>query len=298
MGSGLVLVAACSSIMSMAGFFSVLVALSGLTEDMKPLIWKQGMKEISEGHDCARAVMVVLFLALATALRKGLLWSRQDGTMAKATHIGAIGLTVVVSTLPLLTFSSAMREMHYALSFPVKGMHPAALKRGGEASFYVDERPAAIGLYGKRIHMQVSGKEYDGDCADETLLQGLAGGKECGAIIVASRGDPERRELPPALCLTAIEAKIACEVQGKRLGSPEEWDAAVGVLAPVQQAGGKAEEATVTRLAIGEWTMSMVHGNPVFEIKGADAAADIPRSLAPAEFSPRVGFRCAYRYER
>jgi class 3 adenylate cyclase len=299
MGSGVVLVATYSSIMSIMGFFMVLRALPGLTEAMKPVIWKTAMQEISEGHTCCRILMIVLLASLAFVLRKGLCWNRKDSSTERATSIGAVALTLVVTLLPLLTFPSSTREMQYALLFPVRRMHPAALKPGADASFYVDADPGAIGLYGERIHMDAIGRVYgEKDFTDEVLLGVLAGGKECRELILASLGDPDQGALSPTVCLTAIEAKIACEVQGKRLASPEEWDAAVGGLAPTDSAKGKPAGAPIARLKLGEWTMSMVHGNPVFQVKGADTAEDIPKSLAPAEFSRKVGFRCAYRYER
>jgi formylglycine-generating enzyme required for sulfatase activity len=112
--------------------------------------------------------------------------------------------------------------------------------------------------------------------------------------ISASLGDAATR--PPTPCLTAIEARIACEVQGKRLPTPEEWEGALGGAKPADAAEAVAGDPAPKRLAMGEWTMRMVHGSPVFEVKGADV--DVPKSLAATEYSRKVGLRCVYVYER
>jgi len=213
-----------------------------------------------------------------------------------AVDVASMALTFLLAILPLLMFPQATREMHRALSLPVGGMHPAALKAGAESSFYFDKAPVTLGIYGTRVCVEITGNKWGACESYPSVLASLAGGKECEALIETSLGDPAKKKLGPALCLTAIEAKIACEVQGKRLASPEEWDAAVGALKPLDPSTKSDPAAPITRLPIGEWTMRMVHGNPVFEIKGADASPEIPKSLAPTAFSPKVGFRCAYKY--
>jgi len=40
-----------------------------------------------------------------------------------------------------------------------------------------------------------------------------------------------------------------------------------------------------------------LRGAAAFEIRGADAAEDVPAKLEPTEHSPRVGFRCAFSFE-
>ena len=112
------------------------------------------------------------------------------------------------------------------------------------------------------------------------LTAALAGASTCEDMVQAE----------PAACVTAIEARLFCEANGKRLPTPEEWERALG-----GAVDSGADE--LRRGELGEWTMRVVHGTAAFEIKGADASAGIPEKLEPTELSPRVGFRCAFSFE-
>jgi hypothetical protein len=299
LGAGALFVAAISSMASVTGFIMVLTTIAEKhTKEIRPLVWQQGMAEIARGQGATRLLAILLFVLLVVLLRKGLHWDRRESRAAQATDLGSAALCVVAALLPLATFSSATLEMGRAFALPVGGMVPVALAPGANASFYIDPSAASLGRYGQRLYLAVSGKDYDAEYTDAELLGELAGGKSCAEPIAEAIGDADQGVLGPALCLTAIEARMACEVQGKRLATPEEWDAAVGSRPVADSAGEPSTAPAVSRLPIGEWTMRLVHGTPVFEIKGADGAPDIPRELAPTAFSPKVGFRCAYAYER
>ena len=295
--SGLVLAAAFASLLSILGFIRMLgICATRFSADMQPLLWKQALLEIAEGHTTARLITLVLFAALAVMLRKGLSWDAAQPRAALIKDVASATVSFALVLLPLATFPDATREMHLALSLPVGGMQPASLKAGAEPSFYIDRRPAVIGRYGRRVYLELSGKDFSADYADPQVLELLAGGKECQSELSASLGDPSAAA--PAVCLTAIEARIACEVQGKRLATPEEWDAALAAVKPQEASAAGEVGPPLVRLGIGEWTMRLVHDNPVFEIKGGDAGTDVPTGLSSTAYSRKVGFRCAYVYER
>ena len=56
------------------------------------------------------------------------------------------------------------------------------------------------------------------------------------------------------------------------------------------------KERLLARGPFGEWTMRKVHGTATFEIRGLDANPNIPKRLPPNQFSPHVGFRCAFTF--
>jgi hypothetical protein len=282
-------------VLSSLGLIMVLSKIgSQFARELLPIVWREGMGEMARGHGLTRLVAVGMLALLAGLLRKGLAWDPADPPGARALDLGAVAVSVLLAVTPLFTFPSATREVERAFALVgVGGMQPVALAPGGSASFYIDRAPSALGLYGQRLYLEVAGKAHWQPYGVDQLLDALAGGRSCEPLIRASLGDPAQTKPASTLCLTAIEARIACEVQGKRLATPEEWDRAVAGRAPAAPDNGEG----ITRQAIGEWTMRLVHGNPVFEVKGADAAPDIPRELAPNAFSPKVGFRCAYVYE-
>jgi hypothetical protein len=297
--AGIVVLATLFGVEAGGGFTKIFAIVIDVTPDQRPLFWQQGMNEIAIGQNYVSGLLVVMTVALAVALRKGLSWSKDGAGAAKWIDLASAAATIGLVALPLVTLSKASTDASRALFVPVRDMHPASLRTGTEPSFYIDKGPALLGFYGTRMCTEITGKGWKGwsDCdGEQPVLASLAGGKECKPLIAASMGDPAKKALGPALCLTAIEAKIACEVQGKRLASPEEWDGALSKVAPLKTLADKDPAAPLARLEIGEWTMRMVHGNPVFEVKGGEAFADIPKALVPTAFSPRVGFRCAYRY--
>ena len=98
------------------------------------------------------------------------------------------------------------------------------------------------------------------------------------AVAIGEEVGTLRIENPrPARCLTAIEARLACEVMGKRLPTPQELEAKIGIQGP------------------SEWSMEMVQGLPVFTVRGGPLESEDRRLLA-TEFSPEVGYRCVVTF--
>lgn len=298
LGVGLVLIAALTGTMAITGFLSMFGKLAGrFTADMVPVVWSAAMAEIGHGYVATCLLMAVLLAMLVIVLRKGLVLERTTSRREVAVEVGSMTVTLAASLLPLATFPSVMSTLRTTLTLPAKGMVPAAREPGANPSFYVDPRPTSVGTYGQRLYMALSGKRFWDEYRVELLLGALSAGTDCADSIVASLGDAAESNLSPTLCLTAVEARLACEVQGKRLATPEEWQSAVGPVPITPLPGADAPRGGLARLPLGEWTMRIVHGSPVFEVHGADAGPDIPGNLAPAGSSPKVGFRCAYTYE-
>ena len=87
---------------------------------------------------------------------------------------------------------------------------------------------------------------------------------------------------------------MSCEAAGYRLPEPDEWEAA---LAKVPIEADEGSNGAFTRGPFAEWTMRLVHGNPMFEIKGSEGVEGAPDDLKPDQFSGKVGFRCAFSFE-
>jgi formylglycine-generating enzyme required for sulfatase activity len=148
-------------------------------------------------------------------------------------------------------------------------MHPVT---SADHPYYIDAEPESLqhgadGLFGELTG--ISRMDY----VEKDLVAALAGSKECPDVVAAS----------PARCITAIEARLYCESNGKRLPTPEEWTHAMDA------------EPGLRGDALGEWTMRMVHGTATFEVSGSGDG--VPDKLEPAEFSRQVGFRCAFSFD-
>lgn len=158
-------------------------------------------------------------------------------------------------------------------------MHPVTT---GQTPYYLDRKPQTL-EYGYDLYLALTQRGYD-SYSDETLLEALAGGGECGDAL---KGAIEsEQEATYAVCVTAIEARLYCESLGLRLPTPEEWDA-----------GLSDPEEPFERGPFAEWTMRMTHGTPTFEVRGATTQNGASPDLKPDAYSDRVGFRCAFTFE-
>lgn len=278
--SGLVLLASLSAGMSSAGLVSILTTLSTIAPDQRLDVWRMGNAEIASGYWFMGGEMAVLVVVLAAALRRGLVWDCRESVGAKGGGLGAAAAAVAIAVAPMATTPRVAQQMTHAMQMPAQGMRPASLTAGADPSFYIDPAPAALGPWATHVCERVRGRG-GAPCTNPIAPDVFSGAKDCAQELKASLGAAGDKALPPARCISAIEAKLVCEAQGKRLPTPEEWDAAVGAQGPA---------------ALGEWTMKVVHETPVFEVHGGEA--DVPKGLPPTGTSPKVGFRCAYRSER
>ena len=124
------------------------------------------------------------------------------------------------------------------------------------------------------------------------MFEALAGGDRCSKQLAASVL-PDGEGVP-AVCVTAIEARLYCEGLGLRLPTPEEWRGALDKIPVVKL---EDDERPFSRGPLAEWTMIVTHGTPTFEIQGAEAVEGAPVDLKPNEYSDKVGFRCAFSFE-
>jgi serine/threonine-protein kinase len=216
------------------------------------------------------ALMIALFVALAIVCRKSLPLA---GLGRVAVSLGTILVAAVLAAIVLVAMQQAGQQWS---AFKFARMEPVT---GGDHPFYVDSGPEGLRHGADGLYEALTGecrRDYD----EAALTAALAGATECGDIV--------GRE--PARCVTAIEARLYCESNGKRLPTREEWQRALGEV----EVGASGE---LRRAAIGEWTMRVVHGTATFEIAGADSADAVPEKLEPTEFSEHVGFRCAFSFE-
>lgn len=203
-------------------------------------------------------VVLALFAALGLVCRRSL---PLKDLKRMAPSLATVAVTAAPTVILLVAMQSTSEQWSgykFSRMQPVTSFtHPYYIDSGPEALLH-----GADGLYNALTHR--SRRDYD----EEELVEALAGSSKCKDIVKAE----------PATCVTAIEAMLYCESYGKRLPTPEEWDHAL-------------EQEDVERAEIGEWTMRVVHGTATFEVKGADTKLD------PPEFSPDVGFRCAYSFD-
>ena len=211
----------------------------------------------------------------------------------------AIGATAVVLVLlPAVTMISAhrvlTREMDLAWARPgIAEMIPGTHPEDESASFYVDRHPASLGRGATDFFLELTGRcEHSAKLED--VVARLAGGEVCAAELLASAESTPEQPVP-ARCLSAIEARVYCQVRGKRLATPEEWDAAIASLPVEIELAGDGREPH--RGPFGEWVMTMSHGTPTFEVKGRPGGLDIPEKPRADSVFRQVGFRCAYRFE-
>jgi tRNA A-37 threonylcarbamoyl transferase component Bud32 len=219
-----------------------------------------------EGVIVLWALIIALFVALAVVCRKSLPLSGLRRIAISLCTVAVAGLLAVIVLVAMQRAGQEWSAYKFAQMQPVTG---------GDRPFYIDREPASLrdgadGLYealtdGCRL-----------DYREDELIAALAGASACEDMVGTE----------PARCVTAIEARLYCEANGKRLPTPEEWERALREVAPA----GEGDE-------LGEWTMRLVHGTAAFEIKGAAESDRIPEKLEPTEFSPHVGFRCAFRFE-
>jgi len=222
-------------------------------------------------------------------------WGRVRSTLGAAAIIALTGV-------PLLTLSAGHDATRSAFALPwgkpgIVEMMPGALGPDQDPAFYIDRRPSTLSRARLELFRELAGKPI-ADYSAAGLLKALAGGDRCPRVLASAVADPAVGPSPTsARCVTAIEANLYCRLRGKRLPTPEEWEASVGVLPSSTQVLDHSSELP-RRERFGEWTMRLVHDTPTFEVRGlpADDAAS-KGQLRPEEFSENVGFRCAFQHE-
>ena len=230
-----------------------------------PFLWKGLVVDL--------VVLVVLFVALLVLVRQHLpLTSSPRGAAIAVTTMLLIGAAIPITIGAMTSAGDQWAALTFTQMVPVSGA-------GG--SFYIDTHPQSLhqgkrGLCaslteGDRLEVLLEG------CEDETVARALAGHGECSDILLAALDSDSHA----ARCVTGAEARLYCEALGKRLPTPDEWSAAVGLV----EAGEH-----------GEWTMDEVHGTPAFDVAIPDGVSGVPGRLDVSQWSDRVGFRCAFSF--
>ncbi len=208
-------------------------------------------------------ILWVLMLALLAAL--GIV-CRKSLPRGEHKSVATALATFVVTALPTVILLAAMQSTDLQWSaYKFARMHPVT---SFDHPYYIDSEPESLHNGADGLFGELTGKSRM-DYEEKELVAALSGAKQCPDIVSAS----------PARCVTAIEAKLYCESNGKRLPTPEEWTHAMEA-EPDLRADGT-----------GEWTMRMVHGTATFEVSGSGEKLD------PAGHSPDVGFRCAFSFD-
>jgi len=208
-------------------------------------------------------LVLVLFAALGVVCRKSL-------PLKEARRMIPAAAIVAVTAAPTVILLVAMQSTGVQWSaYKFARMHPVT---SSDHPYYIDAEPESLRHGADGLFGELTGSSRM-DYEEKDLVAALAGSRDCPDIVAAS----------PARCITAIEAKLYCESNGKRLPSPEEWEHAMEA------------EPGLRGDSIGEWTMRMVHGTATFEVIGSGDG--VPEKLDPAEHSPHVGFRCAFSFD-
>jgi class 3 adenylate cyclase len=262
----------------------------------------QHVKGIPQTEAKAWGIMLVLFLTLMLVFRRSFPLSRRAGN-AKRALLGVGIVALMVLPLPVL-YSVMIQSGHQMWIYDkFKLMYPGELSKEDGPSFYIDREPqsltlAAGGLFTFLVHGGPEPRDWRvaeqqrTEYTEEKLKDLLAGNKQCPEIIDAALAKDGKDE--SVRCITAIEARLYCERMGLRLPTPEEWEAEISKV-PLE--ADEDSDSPFTRGPFAEWTMTVVHGTPTFQVSGAEGVEGAPDKLDPNEFSDKVGFRCAFSFE-
>jgi len=284
--AGLIAVVAWSGVQVVIGYVMWFQGLAQMPSDLRHGIAAHWVvPNMNLGLAVELGLLAVLFVGLAVVCLRALPLRGHGSGAGKAAAFG-IGAIVVIALPQLVMPGAVLNWDTQAIPRKLTAMTPTELKAGAGPSFYIDNEARPLWLGRRQLLESLSGADRFDYEDDGPLLEALAGGAECRERIEGSLKEGDEGE--PGVCLTGIEARLYCEGLGLRLPSPEEWDAAL--------AGEPAEPSVRGELA--EWTMRLVHGNPTFEIKGADGVDGAPADLKPDRFSDKVGFRCAFSFEQ
>ena len=270
-----VLVAGTIGFAALSGFHVVIgyiqasmFVCSRSLEEMSPAT-REWLFESEINPSMIRGTVILWILVLGLMAALGVV-CRKSLPRGDLRRVAPALATFVVTALPTVILLAAMQSTDLQWSaYKFARMHPVTSL---DHPYYIDGEPESLkngadGLFGELT----GGSRMDYE--EKDLVAALAGARDCPDIVQAS----------PARCVTAIEAKLYCESNGKRLPTPEEWTHAMEAEPDLRGDG------------IGEWTMRMVHGTATFEVSGTGEG--IPGKLDPADHSPQVGFRCAFSFD-
>lgn len=212
--------------------------------------------------------------------------------------VGSALLMLIVTATPYVALVAGNIEAGNAIKIPLGSpgiveMSPGILEQEDEASFYVDKKASSLGKSREQFFVRLTGEDAE-DFTEEGLLAALPGSGECRDILAGAITRPaEGEEAQPAVCISGVEARLYCEARDKRLPTPGEWEATVGLLGLEEI----REDGSLSRGGFGEWTMKTVHGTATFEVKGLPAGKEQLAGSSPDSFSRLIGFRCAYTFD-
>ena len=303
LAAGTTALVAHTALSSAAGYKMAFELLRDNPQEVMPVQWERTADIVVTGLTATWAILLALIGLLVAVclptLGRGSIrgkWGRTRSSLAAAA-------VILLTGLPLLTLNAGNEATREAFSLPwgrpgIVEMMPGALAPDLDPTFYIDRRPSTLSRARLELFRELSGKPIS-DYSVAGLVASLNGHDACPEVLAAAVSDPAVGPAPsPARCVTAIEARLYCRLRGKRLPSPEEWDASVASLPASTVDPGDSSERP-WRGPFGEWTMRLVHDTPTFEVRGVPgerAGAGVPQK--PEQHSPQVGFRCAFQHER
>ncbi|MBW2277089.1 MAG: protein kinase, partial [Deltaproteobacteria bacterium] len=163
---------------------------------------------MTEGVAVLWALIIALFVALGIVCRKSLPLAGLKRVVVSFCTIAVAGVLAAIVLVAMQQAGQQWTVHKFARMQPVTS---------GDRPFYIDREPESLQHGADGLYEALTGVcrlDYD-----ETALVGaLEGSSSCEDIVQAE----------PARCVTAIEARLYCEVNGKRLPTPEEWEFALG----------------------------------------------------------------------
>jgi len=298
---GLVAMVALSVLGTTVGHIDAFASVDQLGQQERAEFLGHTPSILVSGFLATWSVLLLLLLALGLVCHRSFAWRTGAGLTQKGASVAVPLISGVATALPFMTLTLASGLLTEGFAVPwskpaIVEMSPVALGPGQPASCYVDKSPATLGRGAREFFAELTGKPA-GEFSERELVIRLAGTEACRRILEASLSSlDEDGRYVAARCLTAIEAKVYCEARGKRLPTPEEWEAAVGSISPYASEGSVKAGALV-RGPFAEGTMRVMHGTPKFELRGVGAAMGVPDKVAPDEHFRDVGFRCAFTFE-
>ena len=296
--AGIVAAVAVEQLAGTAGLMMIYVGFDGVPADQRAVMATRAGETMGEAMVVMQGLVTVLMAGLIAVNWRWLGGPGAFGWKTPGKWIAWTLATLLCMTAPYLGLVLGNIEARDALMMPagspgIVQMLPGILDGETEASFYIDQYAASLGKSREQFFARLTGKE-DVDFDREELLGVLAGSQQCKDVLTHSLERPgDGKTAVPAVCISAIEARLYCEARRKRLPTPQEWAATAGALAP----GESREDGRLSRGPFGEWTMKVIHGNPAFEVAGLPHGVDELPTAGPETFSPNIGFRCVYRFD-
>jgi eukaryotic-like serine/threonine-protein kinase len=296
--AGIVAAVAVGQLAGTVGLMATHLHIDSIPADQRADVAASSGQMIGQVMAIMQVLVVVLMGGLVAANWRWLGGPAAFGWKRSVKWAAWTTLTLVCMATPYLGMVLGNIKARNALMMPmgspgIVGMWPGTVEGETEPSFYIDRQPASLGKNREQFFATLTGKSAD-EFSSQTLIETMVGGRECGELLMRSLERPEEGDSGvPAVCVSAIEARLYCEARKKRLPTLQEWSDSIGAFRP----GEASPDSKLARGEFGEWTMKIVHGTATFEVAGLVAGDERLATLGPEAASPRIGFRCVFRFD-